>query len=79
MILILRLSLAKVIHDNDIESEDPTSPEESEEEVSNSGGPTRTAVAPAGAKRPLTTRQAVLASMVDPTHVSLSEYASQMI
>ncbi|KAF9524361.1 hypothetical protein CPB83DRAFT_861437 [Crepidotus variabilis] len=68
-----RRAKTKVIHDNDIESEDPTSPEESEEEQSTQGGPSRSAATSAGGTRPLTTRQAVLASMVDPTHVSLNE------
>jgi Ino eighty subunit 2 len=68
------LLLAKVIHDNDIESEDPTSPSASEEDVSTQGGPSRSTGTPTVSIRPLTTRQAVLASMVDPSHVSLSKW-----
>ena len=60
---------AKVIQDVDIESEDPQSPSESEEgkytpDVPPSG-------APSTGTKSMTTRQAVLASVVDPTHVSL--------
>ena len=65
--------LAKVIHDNDIESEDPTSRSASDEDVSTQGGPSRSTGTPTVTTRPLTTRQAVLASMVDASHVSLSE------
>jgi len=66
--------LAKIIHDNDIESEDPTSPSASDEDVSTQGGPSRSTGTPTVSTRPLTTRQAVLASMVDASHVSLSEW-----
>lgn len=69
--------LAKVIHDNDIESEDPVTSDSgnlSAQEV-----PSRSTGTPSVTSRPLTTRQAVLASMVDPTHVSLSEFVSFVI
>ncbi len=69
------LIIAKVIEDIDIESEDPTSPSESEAEQSTSTPdvPTHSAGTPSGGTKSMTTRQAVLASVVDPTHVSLSQ------
>ena len=66
------LIVAKVIHDNDIESEDPTSRSDSGD-MSAQEVPSRSTGTPSVSTRPLTTRQAVLASMVDPSHVSLSE------
>ena len=59
---------AKVIQDVDIESEDPQSPSESEEGKFTPDVPSG---APSTGTKPMTTRQAVLASVVDPTHVSL--------
>jgi len=68
------LIVAKVIHDNDIESEDPISRSDSGE-MSAQEVPSRSTETPSvtTSTRPLTTRQAVLASMVDSSHVSLSE------
>ncbi|CAA7268899.1 unnamed protein product [Cyclocybe aegerita] len=56
-----RRAKARVIEDADVESEDPMSPSESDE------GSSLPSV------RPMTTRQAVLASVVDSSHVSLNE------
>lgn len=55
------------IKSEDIESEDPMSPESEDEDESASGS------RPPGQPKPMTTRQAVLASMVDSSHVSLGE------
>ena len=73
-LLWLILIVAKVIHDNDIESEDPISRSDSGE-MSAQEVPSRSTETPSvsTSTRPLTTRQAVLASMVDSSHVSLSE------
>lgn len=65
--------LAKIIHDNDIESEDPSSPSDSDGGLSTQAI-SRSTGTPTVSTRPLTTRQAVLASMVDPSHVSLSQF-----
>jgi len=59
---------AKVIQDVDIESEDPQSPSESEEGKHTPDVPPGV---PSAGTKSMTTRQAVLASVVDPTHVSL--------
>ncbi|KAJ3507117.1 hypothetical protein NLJ89_g6484 [Agrocybe chaxingu] len=56
-----RRAKARVIQDADVESEDPMSPPESDEEST------------VPSVRPMTTRQAVLASVVDSSHVSLNE------
>jgi len=59
---------AKVIQDVDIESEDPQTPSDLDEGQTTSEVPSGT---PSASTKPMTTRQAVLASVVDPTHVSL--------
>jgi hypothetical protein len=51
-----------------IESEDSASPESEDEDGSMSGS------RPPGQPKPMTTRQAVLASMVDSSHVALGIY-----
>ena len=66
-------AVARVIQDVDIESEDPTSPSDSEDDGSMQDAPSRSTGTPTTGPKPMTTRQAVLASVVDPTHVSLSE------
>lgn len=57
----------------DVESEDSNSPE-SEDEDDDSASGSR----PPGQPKPMTTRQAVLASMVDSSHVSLGMFSSVM-
>jgi len=69
--------VAKVIEDIDIESEDPTSPESESEDDDEMEPPSRSTGTPsAGPTGPkaMTTRQAVLAAVVDPSHVSLSMF-----
>ncbi|PPQ89801.1 hypothetical protein CVT25_007406 [Psilocybe cyanescens] len=69
-----RRAKTKVIQDIDVESEDPTSQSGSDEEQSGQDPPSRSTGTPSGpGVKPMTTRQAVLASVVDPTHVSLDE------
>ncbi|KAF5324254.1 hypothetical protein D9619_011233 [Psilocybe cf. subviscida] len=73
----------KVIQDADIESEDPTTSASSDSESMDEGAstPQVSTVAAGGAgtagtgrsAKSMTTRQAVLAAVVDPTHVSLDE------
>jgi len=68
--------LAKVIQDIDIESEDPTSPSVASDDAAvqsarESGS--RSTGTPSASVKPMTTRQAVLASVVDSSHVSLSD------
>lgn len=65
-----RRAKTKVIQDVDIESEDPQTPSELDEGQTTSEVPS---VTPSASTKPMTTRQAVLASVVDPTHVSLNE------
>ncbi|KAJ3576369.1 hypothetical protein NP233_g459 [Leucocoprinus birnbaumii] len=57
----------KSVITEDIESEDSMSPESEEDDGSASGS------RPSGRAKPMTTRQAVLASMVDSSHVALGE------
>ena len=64
---------AKVIQDVDVESEDPSSPSSSDDDVFSREPPSRSTGTPTAGTKPMTTRQAVLASVVDPSHVSLSE------
>jgi len=72
---ILIFLTAKVIQDVDVESEDPTTPSESElDESALPSASARSVSGPSG--RPMTTRQAVLASVVDASHVSLSTFIS---
>ncbi|KIM37991.1 hypothetical protein M413DRAFT_76500 [Hebeloma cylindrosporum] len=59
---------AKIIQDVDIESEDPQSESEEGRYI-----PDVPPGVPSAGAKPMTTRQAVLASVVDPTHVSLDE------
>ncbi|KAH9482223.1 hypothetical protein JR316_0004320 [Psilocybe cubensis] len=70
-----RRAKTKVIQDIDVESEDPTSNSDSEEKEQSA--PSRSTGTPSGtagpSTKPMTTRQAVLASVVDPSHVSLNE------
>lgn len=67
--------LAKVIQDIDIESEDPTSPSAASDDALQSAGESesRSTGTPSTSVKPMTTRQAVLASVVDSSHVSLSD------
>ena len=67
-------SLAKVIQDADIESEDPTSPSAASDDAVQSAceSESRSTGTPSTSVKPMTTRQAVLASVVDSSHVSLS-------
>ena len=69
------LSLAKVIQDIDIESEDPTSPSVASDDALQSAAESdsRSTGTPSTSVKPMTTRQAVLASVVDSSHVSLSD------
>ncbi|PPR03725.1 hypothetical protein CVT24_007373 [Panaeolus cyanescens] len=69
-----RRGKAKIIPE-DIESEDESSPSDSDEGASTQEPPSRSTGTPTTGTgtRPMTTRQAVLASVVDPTHVSLNE------
>ena len=73
--LIIILSIAKVIQDIDIESEDPTSPSAASDDALQSAGESdsRSTGTPSTSVKPMTTRQAVLASVVDSSHVSLSD------
>jgi Ino eighty subunit 2 len=66
------LSLAKVIQDIDIESEDPTSPSAASDDAVQSACESESGT-PSTSVKPMTTRQAVLASVVDSSHVSLSD------
>jgi len=61
------------ITDIDIESEDPTSQSESEDVDSGLQSASRSTGTPSAGTKPMTTRQAVLASVVDSTHVSLND------
>lgn len=67
--------LAKVIQDIDIESEDPTSPSVASDDAAQSAreSGSRSTGTPSTGVKPMTTRQAVLASVVDSSHVSLSD------
>ena len=65
------ISVAKVIQDVDIESEDPTSPSAASEDAVPSPCESESGT-PSTSVKPMTTRQAVLASVVDSSHVSLS-------
>ena len=69
------MSLAKVIQDIDIESEDPTSPSVASDDALQSAAESdsRSTGTPSTSVKPMTTRQAVLASVVDSSHVSLSD------
>jgi hypothetical protein len=69
------LSLAKVIQDIDIESEDPSSPSAASDDAVQSAceSESRSTGTPSTSVKPMTTRQAVLASVVDSSHVSLSD------
>ena len=66
------MSLAKIIEDIDIESEDPTSPSIASDDAVQSAGESESGT-PSTSVKPMTTRQAVLASVVDSSHVSLSD------
>ncbi|KAF8198502.1 hypothetical protein BJ912DRAFT_951603 [Pholiota molesta] len=68
-----RRAKTKIIQDADIESEDPTSVSDSDEEASVHDIPSHSTGTPTASTKPMTTRQAVLASVVDPSHVSLNE------
>ena len=74
--LIILLSLAKVIQDIDIESEDPSSPSAASDDAVQSPceSESRSTGTPSTTVKPMTTRQAVLASVVDSSHVSLSDF-----
>lgn len=67
------------VTDIDIESEDPTSQSESEDGDSGLQSASRSTGTPSAGTKPMTTRQAVLASVVDSTHVSLSALQSLSI
>ena len=67
------MSLAKIIQDVDIESEDPTSPSAASDVPSAGESESRSTGTPSTSVKPMTTRQAVLASVVDSSHVSLSD------
>jgi Ino eighty subunit 2 len=71
-LLIILCPLAKVIQDIDIESEDPTSPSAISDDAVQSAGESESGT-PSTSVKPMTTRQAVLASVVDSSHVSLSD------
>jgi hypothetical protein len=58
----------------DIESEDSMSPESEDDQADSASGSR-----PPGQAKPMTTRQAVLASMVDSRHVSLGRPAPTVV
>ncbi|KAF8812612.1 hypothetical protein BYT27DRAFT_7251735 [Phlegmacium glaucopus] len=69
-----RKAKTKVIQDIDIESEDPTSPSVASDDAAQSAPESGSrSTAPSTSVKPMTTRQAVLASVVDSSHVSLNE------
>ncbi|KAF8914424.1 hypothetical protein CPB84DRAFT_1759226 [Gymnopilus junonius] len=68
-----RRAKAKVIQDVDVESEEESSPSATDDEAYSREAPSRSTGTPSAGTKPMTTRQAVLASVVDPSHVSLDE------
>ncbi|KAF8808599.1 hypothetical protein BYT27DRAFT_7096326 [Phlegmacium glaucopus] len=70
-----RRAKTKVIQDIDIESEDPTSPSVASDDAAQSPheSGSRSTGTPSASVKLMTTRQAVLASVVDSSHVSLNE------
>ncbi|KAF8157234.1 hypothetical protein B0H34DRAFT_798529 [Crassisporium funariophilum] len=73
-----RRAKTKIIQDIDIESEDPTSPSGSDGAQSAHESPSRSTGTPSTSAKPMTTRQAVLASVVDSSHVSLSRMMTSL-
>ncbi|KDR84329.1 hypothetical protein GALMADRAFT_237115 [Galerina marginata CBS 339.88] len=68
-----RRAKTKVIQDLDVESEDPSSHSGGSDDEQSQDAPSRSTGTPSASTKPMTTRQAVLASVVDPSHVSLDE------